>query len=30
MRAETFDKLSVGVLSFTLGFAFGVALASWD
>jgi hypothetical protein len=30
MRVQTFDKLSVVVLSFTFGFAFGVALASWN
>ena len=30
MRVQTFDKLSGAVLSFTFGFSFGVAVASWN
>jgi hypothetical protein len=30
MRVESFDKLSSVVLSFTFGFSFGVAVASWN
>ena len=30
MRVDTFDKLSGLALSFTFGFFFGVALASWN
>ena len=29
MRVQTFDKLSGAALSFTFGFSFGVAVASW-
>ncbi len=30
MRVQTFGKLSGVVLSFTFGFSFGVAVASWN
>ena len=30
MRVQTFDKLSGVALSFTFGFSFGVAIASWN